>query len=726
MSNRALRQSLTFSAWVLAFGLCSAARAQDRSAAKANSPDEAEGKAGKADDLNLMTLLNVEVSTATKTSESLMDAPAVITVVTREDIRRWGYRDVSEVLSHTVGFYSIDDHILPNIAVRGMTGGLGSESGVIKVMIDGRSVGYRTTSGNWLGVELVPLESVAQIEIIRGPASALYGADAFLGVVNIITLRPSEVRSIQAHLDSGLTGAHPGGRFDAVGGTRLGKFDFMLGAAGELTDRSGLRLPSESPAPVLPSWVGTRRYTLDLGRKSLVLQSRIGYEEPGKGRISITAYGSGIERGGDFAHWAQLSNGTDAAGRDVGTTVALSQLRFNLDGLYHLDRQLDVALQGTYSQGGTLPSDRIETGSDLFYIRRRQSYRAIDGLAELRWTPSQSFNLITGTEAYVDHEKLLAPEQIVRTTGLRIVHGNDQIVDLTNVAAFVSSNVKVFDPWLKVTGGARLDGNSQFGRQITGRAGATSRFLGPFVAKVLYGSAFKAPSPYLLYATPLGPGDVIGNPALKPQYVHTVEFQLSYSPDRFLGMTSGVSHSWLIDKAEFTAQGINQTARNVSSQRSLSWETRADLRHYDDYNIYASFELVRSVRTLGQEGYAATLVGTRNVVYPAWVGRAGAMVGIPLSRDVPLEMGAEAILVGPRRAADTSIVERGASYDLPTYVTLDATIATRELYLIRGHESRIALRGKNILATRGPDPGFSGFEYPLAPMEVFLELRHSL
>ena len=86
-----------------------------------------------------------------------------------------------------------------------MTGGLGAESGVIKVMIDGRSVAYRTTSGNWLGVELIPLESVAQIEIIRGPASALYGADAFLGVVNIITLKPDDVRPVRARVALGLT-----------------------------------------------------------------------------------------------------------------------------------------------------------------------------------------------------------------------------------------------------------------------------------------------------------------------------------------------------------------------------------------------------------------------------------------------------------------------------------------------------------------------------------------
>jgi iron complex outermembrane receptor protein len=93
------------------------------------------------------------------------------------------------------------------------------------------------------------------------------------------------------------------------------------------------------------------------------------------------------------------------------------------------------------------------------------------------------------------------------------------------------------------------------------------------VAKLLYGTAFKAPSPYLLYATPLRPGDVVGNPDLKPQRIQTAEVQMSWKPRRVFGVTSGVSYNWLLDKAEFTPQGINQTARNVSSQRTLSWET---------------------------------------------------------------------------------------------------------------------------------------------------------
>jgi iron complex outermembrane receptor protein len=708
------------------FTLVFVAAAAAASAAHAADPAESDDS-DALEDVDLVKLLNVEVSTATKTAESLEEAPAVIKVVTREEMRLWGYQSVAEVLEHTVGFYLTDDHVLPNASVRGMTGGLGAESGVIKVMIDGRSVAYRTTSGNWLGVELVPLESVAQIEILRGPASALYGADAFLGVVNIITLKPEDVHTVSARVRVGSTEGNLGGRFDVVGGARAGKFDFMLGAAGESTDRSGLSLPAESPAPTLPSYVGERRTALNLKRRSLVLQSRLGLRDNDIGHLVLSGYASGIERGGDFAHWAQLTNGPDQNGRTVGTTVALGQFRINADGLLHAARGLDLALQSTYFQGQTLPGDRVEIASDLFYIERKESYRGVDSVAEARFLPSSRFNVIAGVEAVYDRETLSTPQRINRATGEAVLSGGStrRTLDLTNIGAYVSSNLKLIDPWLKVTGGARYDHNSVYGAQFTGRLGLTSRLSRALVAKLLYGSAFKAPSPYLLYASPLRPGDVVGNPNLKPQHIDTVEYQMSLQPSRFFGISSGVSYNWLLNKAEFTPQGINQTARNVASQRSFTWETRLDARHYNDFVTYASFELVHSLRDLGQEGYAASLIGTQNVVYPPWIARAGVTISVPSTPNVPLQLGAEGILVGPRRAADTSIVERGASFTLPTYFMLDTSISTREVYLVPGHETRFALRARNLLVTRGPDPGFSGFEYPLRPSEIFFEVSHA-
>lgn len=691
-----------------------AARAAD------DEPSAAPAEGEAVSDLDLVKLLNVEVSTASKTSESVEDAPAVITVVTREDIRRWGYQSVAEVLSHTVGFYLLDDGILPNVSVRGVSGGLGAESGGIKVMIDGRSVAYRSTSGNWLGVELIPLETVEQIEIIRGPASALYGADAFLGVVNIITTPPDALRPVRARVAAGLTETNPSTRFDVASGAQLGKFDLLLGAAGEYDDRSGLELPAESPAPTLPAGVGRRRTTLDLKRRSLVLSGRLGYVGE-RGYVRFSAYGSGLTRGGDLAHWAQLTSTADGS---RGTRVALGQLRLNVDALFKATDTLDFALQSTYFQGGILPPDRVEIGSDLFYVERHQSYRGVDSMLEARYTPSSRLSIIAGVESLYDREALGAPERVNRATGQPVLSGgSNRTEELVNLGAYASVNYKLFDPGLKLTGGLRFDRHSVYGSQLTGRVGITSRWSKTVVAKLLYGSAFKAPSPYLLYATPLRPGDVVGNQALNPQLIKTAEYQMSWNPARVFGVTSGVSYSWLDDKAEFTPQGINQTARNVSSQESLSWETRADVRDYG-YNLYASFDLVRSRRDLGQEGYAATLIGRQNVVYPPWIVRGGAMFAVPSVPDVPLELGAEGIWVGPRRASDTSIVERGASFDLPAYFQLDVSLATRELYLIPGHETRFALRGKNLLLARGPDPGFSGFEYPLPPAQIFFEVQH--
>src|SRR4051812_6240001 len=142
---------------------------------------------GNIEDIDLAYLLNTpdDVWTASRTHQKNYEAPAIVTTVTREQIEVWGYRSVAEVLDHLDGFYVVDDHSLPNLAVRGVSGGLYADSSIVKVLIDGHSLAFHSTGGNWLGPELVPLSAIERIEVVRGPASALFGADAFLGVINI-------------------------------------------------------------------------------------------------------------------------------------------------------------------------------------------------------------------------------------------------------------------------------------------------------------------------------------------------------------------------------------------------------------------------------------------------------------------------------------------------------------------------------------------------------------
>src|SRR6185436_20547962 len=108
--------------------------------------------------------------------------------------------------------------------------------------------------------------------------------------------------------------------------------------------------------------------------------------------------------------------------------------------------------------------------------------------AEGRWTPSQRFNVIAGTDTVYDREKLGVPKRIDRDTNQAVFDASEHkpALGLLNVGAFISANYKAFDPWLKLTGGMRYDHHSVYGDQLTGRVGVTSRWTRALAAKLLY------------------------------------------------------------------------------------------------------------------------------------------------------------------------------------------------------------------------------------------------
>jgi outer membrane receptor for ferrienterochelin and colicins len=84
--------------------------------------------------------------------------------------------------------------------------------------------------------------------------------------------------------------------------------------------------------------------------------------------------------------------------------------------------------------------------------------------------------------------------------------------------------------------------------------------------------------------------------------------------------------------------------------------------------------------------------------------------------------------IGARGASETNIVLNRGPYTLAPYVLLDAKISTEPLHVFRGAGQQIvfALSGKNLLGARGPSPGFTGVDYPLAPRAVLLEAHLAL
>ncbi|MDM8525093.1 TonB-dependent receptor [Desulfococcaceae bacterium HSG8] len=137
--------------------------------------------------VSLGDLLNLEVTVATKTSMTLEDAPSIVSVITGDEIRNTGARNLKDVLRTVPGFDFNHAISTPQDApfIRGVSGGV--ELIKSKILINGDSV-YNIAAM----LSYIPIRNIRQIEIIRGPGSALYGTGAFAGVINIITRKGGE------------------------------------------------------------------------------------------------------------------------------------------------------------------------------------------------------------------------------------------------------------------------------------------------------------------------------------------------------------------------------------------------------------------------------------------------------------------------------------------------------------------------------------------------------
>ncbi|MDZ4191129.1 MAG: TonB-dependent receptor [Pseudomonas sp.] len=131
--------------------------------------------------------LGAVVVTATGFEQSVKDAPAAITVISAEELKKRSYTDITDALKNVAGVQIAGGGVERSIQIRGMT------SGYTLFLIDGRpmqgndSFGLNGTQNGTPINFLPPIEAIERIEVIRGPASSLYGSDAMGGVINIIT-----------------------------------------------------------------------------------------------------------------------------------------------------------------------------------------------------------------------------------------------------------------------------------------------------------------------------------------------------------------------------------------------------------------------------------------------------------------------------------------------------------------------------------------------------------
>ena len=141
--------------------------------------------------------MQVEVRTvfsASRRTQTLAEAPASVTIITADEIRKYGYRTLADILQSVRGFYVTYDRNYDYLGVRGF-GRTGDYNARVLLMVDGHRVNDNVYSGAPIGTEFIlDVDLIDRVEIVRGPASALYGNNAFFAVINVITRRGTDLK----------------------------------------------------------------------------------------------------------------------------------------------------------------------------------------------------------------------------------------------------------------------------------------------------------------------------------------------------------------------------------------------------------------------------------------------------------------------------------------------------------------------------------------------------
>jgi outer membrane receptor for ferrienterochelin and colicins len=152
----------------------------------------------EAPELSLDQLMKLEVpivEAASKYKQKITEAPASVTVIGSDEVKRYGHRTLADVLQSVPGFYVSYDRDYSFLGIRGFNPG--DYNSRVLLMVDGHRINNSLSDGAPIGTEfLLDVDLIERVEIIRGPGSSLYGNNAFLGVINVITRKGADMNGI--------------------------------------------------------------------------------------------------------------------------------------------------------------------------------------------------------------------------------------------------------------------------------------------------------------------------------------------------------------------------------------------------------------------------------------------------------------------------------------------------------------------------------------------------
>lgn len=433
--------------------------------------------------MDLDSLFNTKVTTASKFPEKLSDAAAVVTVVTQDELRRFGGVTLLRVLQRVAGL-NISSGILADgslIVVRGDQTRV--DAGHILILINGRPVREILEGGVSSDLlESFPINILDRIEVVKGPGSVLYGSGAFSGVINLITMQADGQDF----------------RISAAGG-----------AAGErsvteriILERGALSIVEGGQFHNWPQWGITERAF-----------NAAGVVTAQNGTLQIAGIGSYL--GINYKGLSFMSSYT-AQEHPTFAQGILGDLRLKR-GFGDLGYELDASARWKMTFNATYSRSVMDVPQ--FPSIHRDSYEG-----DLEWT-----NFITISE----NDRLTFGAVYNHIQGVETYFGVKPSVVVANGTrnageVYVQYEHKLSDA-LKLIGGVQLNKTGAIGIHADPRGGILWTPSSHLSVKLLYGAAYNAPS---LDQTLIHHPGLQGNPNLVPENVGTLDAQVSYQNDR--------------------------------------------------------------------------------------------------------------------------------------------------------------------------------------------------
>lgn len=542
--------------------------------------------------LSLEELLNVEISGATRIGTvSANQAPATVITVSEEDIRRHGYRSLLDVMRMIpeIKIETLNDSRWhSDYSIRGV---MGNDHFII--LLDGVRISSPTNEQLPI-IENFPVHMAKTVEILFGPASAVYGADAFTGVVNIITKKPSEAgKFVQTTLQ--------GGTFDSrTANISMGE---VVGKNVEIRLSGQLH---HDATPPFWRFYGSDYANINGGLSTGTFQTRFGpqtprnlvYSEPQQPVFASAFHGAvswknwtGTFFMNDVHVPSSLVNSPDNA---VYNSDVFLGHRLSVGNITHKfnEGRLESISQITGSKYQIEPESNFRN----VYSAMEPAYKYSEGwMLKVEQLISYEFSELVTLSGGLNHDRFISyprghdlerpflgngrPSGVIVNTRYPnnpagIMAPMPRIV-YQNTGGFVQAKTG-FSSKITVTAGTRVDYDSRFGLTVNPRLGLVWTPAEKLTVKALAGSAFLAPSPQRAYEQfggfySLDNGTTyqsgffhLPNPDLDPQTMRMFELTSRYRISDALSLYAGGFLSLIQGKFSLVPESSSSNRYNGS------------------------------------------------------------------------------------------------------------------------------------------------------------------